>query len=66
LQQGLGELREEIERDGGSLVVLTQPTSANRVETWGTTGAPASLMRALKNQFDPKGTLNPGRFAGGI
>ena len=31
--------------------------------------APASevaLSRSLKAQFDPKGTLNPGRFAGGV
>jgi glycolate oxidase FAD binding subunit len=56
------ELRTTFERDGGSLVVLGQ----SKLDAWGTPGDALPLMRAVKEQFDPKGTLNPGRFVGGI
>ena len=58
----LGELRAVMERDGGSLVILG-PT---KLDAWGSPGDALPLMRAVKAQFDPKGTLNPGRFVGGI
>lgn len=55
-------LREAMERDGGSLVVLGK----TEIDAWGKAGDALPLMRAVKAQFDPKNTLNPGRFAGGI
>ena len=55
-------LREATERAGGSLVVLGK----SDVDAWGNTGDTLPLMRAVKAQFDPKNTLNPGRYAGGI
>jgi glycolate oxidase FAD binding subunit len=61
---GLSALRQEIESLGGSLVVLRQ--SEPRIDAWGRTGDALPLMRALKQRFDPRGTLNPGRFVGGI
>jgi len=61
----IGGLRASIERMGGTLTVLRQP-AGGRVETWGNPGDAVTLMRALKQQFDPQGTLNPGRYAGGI
>jgi glycolate oxidase FAD binding subunit len=36
------------------------------LDAWGEPGDALPLMRAVKQQFDPKGTLNPGRFVGGI
>ena len=66
LHSALSDLRIELERDGGSLVVLHHPAGVQGVETWGTPGDALALMRAVKNQFDPKNTLNPGRFVGGI
>ncbi len=59
------QLRTAIEQMGGTLTVLRQP-SEGPVDTWGSPGDALPLMRALKQQFDPKGTLNPGRYVGGI
>jgi glycolate oxidase FAD binding subunit len=61
----LQELRDELESNGGSLTVLRQPPDA-RMEAWGKAGDALPLMKALRQQFDPKATLNPGRFVGGI
>jgi glycolate oxidase FAD binding subunit len=50
----------------GSAVVLRAPANVRAaVDIWGP--APGlSLMRAIKDQFDPGHTMAPGRFAGGI
>jgi glycolate oxidase FAD binding subunit len=51
---------------GGSLVATKSPGDAkNKIDVWGDSPA-LPLMRKLKHEFDPKGTLNPGRFIGGI
>jgi glycolate oxidase FAD binding subunit len=42
------------------------PTFKERVEVWGPLGSRLELTRRVKEKFDPRGTLNPGRFAGGI
>jgi len=60
---GMRELRAAIERNGGSLVIMRD---AGGLDAWGTAGDTLPLMRALKQQFDPRGVLNPGRFVGGI
>jgi glycolate dehydrogenase FAD-binding subunit len=62
----LSELRAELERDGASLTVLRRPDGMPPLDAWGNPGDALPLMRAVKNQFDPRGTLNPGRFVGGI
>jgi glycolate oxidase FAD binding subunit len=62
----LNTLRAGIERGGASLVVLRQQPDAEPVEAWGNPGDALPLMRSLKSQFDPAGTLNPGVFVGGI
>jgi glycolate oxidase FAD binding subunit len=51
------------ERSGGSLVIMRD---AGELDAWGTAGDTLLLMLALKQQFDPRGVLNPGRFVGGI
>jgi glycolate oxidase FAD binding subunit len=75
----LAGLRERLARDlepgfaGGegpparaSAVVLRAPAAVrDLVDMWGPVPA-LSLMRALKDQFDPGRLMAPGRFAGGI
>jgi glycolate oxidase FAD binding subunit len=62
----LGDLRAKIESGGGTLTVLRQPAGAGVMDAWGDTGDTLLLMREIKRRFDPNGTLNPGRFVGGI
>ena len=53
--------------EGGSLVVEACPPSAKAgLDVWGEPSGGFSVMRALKEQLDPKGTLNPGRYVGGL
>jgi glycolate oxidase FAD binding subunit len=61
------ELREIWVRSGGSVVVPRAPVSLKkRVEVWGPAGDHLGLSRRVKEKFDPRGVLNPGRFVGGI
>jgi glycolate oxidase FAD binding subunit len=47
-------------------VVLDAPEGVRRkADVWGEPGA-LSLMRRVKDRFDPRGTCNPGIFVGGI
>jgi glycolate oxidase FAD binding subunit len=62
----LSDLRFELERDGGSLALFDHPAGMSRLDAWGQSGDALPLMRAVKSQFDPKNTLNPGRFVAGI
>ncbi|MDQ2809235.1 MAG: FAD-binding oxidoreductase [Chloroflexota bacterium] len=60
-------LRAAIAATDGSLVVLDCPTVIRpQIDVWGPPGAALPLMRRIKAQFDPTGTLNPGRFIGGL
>jgi glycolate oxidase FAD binding subunit len=63
------EARREITGLGqnASLVIQRCPTSFKAaLDVWGDPGSSLPLMRALKNKLDPRGTLNPGRYIGGI
>lgn len=56
-------LRQDITRLEGALVVLHCPVALkDRIDVWGAGGDALPLMRRVKEQFDPKDTLNPGRF----
>ena len=61
-------LRERLVAEGGSLVIERAPVELKRaVDVWGPVPEPAlAVMKRLKTEFDPRGTLNPGRFVGGL
>jgi glycolate oxidase FAD binding subunit len=62
----LQALRAKLEAMGGSLAVAHRPSGMPPLDAWGNPGDALPLMRAVKQQFDPKSTLNPGRFVEGI
>jgi glycolate oxidase FAD binding subunit len=66
LQAVVERVRSELESGGASLVVLHRPAALESLDAWGAPGDAIVLMRAVKQQLDPKSTLNPGRFVGGI
>jgi glycolate oxidase FAD binding subunit len=66
LKLALTNLRADLEKKGGSLVVLHRPAKLFALDAWGTPGDSLPLMKSLKHQLDPANTLNPGRFLGGI
>lgn len=67
LAKAVARLRAEVERGGGSLVLLRCPDELRqRVDAWGSAGSALPLMIRVKQQFDPAGIMNPGRFVGGI
>jgi glycolate oxidase FAD binding subunit len=66
LHAALSDLRFELEHEGGSLAVYHRPAEMPHLDAWDQPGDALPLMRAVKNQFDPKNTLNPGRFLAGL
>ena len=66
LRGALQALRGELESQQGSLVALHHPEKMPSFDAWGNAGDALPLMKAVKQQLDPKSTLNPGRFVGGI
>jgi glycolate oxidase FAD binding subunit len=63
----VSELREIWVRRGGSVTLQRAPlVLKNRVGTWDNGGDYLGLARRVKEKFDPRGGLNPGRFIGGI
>lgn len=52
---------------GGHLLVEAAPADIKRdLDVWGEVGPTISLMRGLKQCFDPHHLFNPGRFVAGI
>jgi glycolate oxidase FAD binding subunit len=61
------EMREIWVRRGGSVTLHRAPLALkNRVGAWDNGGDYMGLIRRVKEKFDPRGGMNPGRFVGGI
>jgi glycolate oxidase FAD binding subunit len=62
----VGEMREIWVRRGGNVTLQRAPlTLKQRVSTWDNGGDYLGLVRRVKEKFDPRGGMNPGRFLGG-
>jgi glycolate oxidase FAD binding subunit len=72
LRATLLALREELAGTGeteprGTIVALGCPLAVKRgLDVWGPASDAQPVMMRIKQRFDPDGTLNPGRFLGGI
>jgi glycolate oxidase FAD binding subunit len=67
MAEAIEEIRELWIRRRGSVVLQRAPVELKkRVGTWDTGGDYLGLIRRVKEKFDPRGGLNPGRFMGGI
>jgi glycolate oxidase FAD binding subunit len=62
----LDELRSEVARHDGTVVVVDAPSDLKaELDVWGRVDG-LEVMRRIKAQFDPDGRMSPGRFVGGI
>ena len=60
------EMREIWVRRGGNVTLQRAPlTLKQRVSAWDNGGDYLGLVRRVKEKFDPRGGMNPGRFLGG-
>jgi glycolate oxidase FAD binding subunit len=64
---GIVTFAEEIYEAFARVMLVSAPASVrSHIDAWGRPPAAAPTMRALKERFDPKGTLAPGRLAGDL
>ena len=60
-------VREITGKLNGHCVIEVCPRELKeRIDVWGMDGPEVYLMKRIKEQFDPNGTLNPGRFVKGV
>lgn len=52
--------------EGSAILERAPATLRTEVDTWGSCAIPLDLARRIKSALDPRGTLSPGRFAGGL
>ncbi|BAY36209.1 FAD linked oxidase-like protein [Nostoc sp. NIES-2111] len=61
------QMRSLLSSHNGFLTVLQAPVPVKQqIDVWGYAGNALPLMRQIKEQFDSKNILSPGRFVGGI
>ena len=67
LRTALLTLRDKLMKMGGTIVAFGCPVAVKHgLDVWGPPSDAQPLMVRIKQRFDPDGTLNPGRFLGGI
>ena len=63
----LEKMRSHCQANGGFLTLLQAPSELKQAtDIWGYTGNALSVMRDIKQKFDPYRLLSPGRFVGGL
>ncbi|HUV07468.1 MAG TPA: FAD-linked oxidase C-terminal domain-containing protein, partial [Spirochaetia bacterium] len=63
----IGKFTSEAAKHEGNLIVESCPRDLKeKVGVWGLPRSDDALMRRLKEEVDPVGVLNPGRFVGGL
>ena len=51
----------------GHAIVFAAPAPVKKaIDVWGPTTPAHTLMRKIKQEFDPMGLFNPGRYIGGL
>ncbi|RCJ42635.1 glycolate oxidase [Nostoc minutum NIES-26] len=61
------QMRDRCQANNGFLTILEAPAVVKQqIDVWGYKGNALPLMRRIKEQFDGKNILSPGRFVGGI
>jgi len=67
LAAALRETRDKVHDLGGRLVIERCPLAMKAdLDVWDESGEAAAIMRRMKDLYDPRGILNPGRFVGDI
>ncbi len=63
----LEQARDAVHRAEGRMIIERCPANVKAwFDVWDDVGEPLMTMRRMKEQYDPKGILNRGRFVGGI
>lgn len=61
--EAAARVRQSAEAAGGSLVLVAAPAEVkDRLDAWGTPPATLEVMRRLRQAFDPRKTISPGRY----
>jgi glycolate oxidase FAD binding subunit len=55
-----------VKNEGNLVVEFSPPVIKEKVDVWGHPRNDLRIVRRLKEEIDPAGILNPGRFVGGI
>ena len=67
LANTLTQLRQSAMEAHGNLIVEAAPPKIKQhIDVWGPVGDTLGLMKQVKDRFDARGLLNPGRFVSGI